>query len=249
MYSSCTHNVLIVWLWFVLAAGRFSIPTSPNNVRVRSLREVDLTKTQGGGMPCRDSKLRLSASETQYFALCSVDLFGPYVDRSKECRFWDSWVKHIAYLRIMLQSEIKVTDLVKMSALIEEHQELFAQVRGPPPHAAPTALAARCSLLTAPPEYIAGARVSEEGGWRRHQVQSALEAQAPLPAAPPPRHAATRPSSAQLGDTGVTATRATTRSSRRSPRAPISKTSASEWQTYGEFCAILNSSTERMLHF
>ena len=103
---------------------------------MRSLRECDITKTQVGGMPCRDSKLRLSAAETQYFALCSVDLFGPYIDRSKECRFWDAWVKHVEYLRIMLQSEIKVTDLVKMSVLIEEHQESFAQVRGPPPRAA-----------------------------------------------------------------------------------------------------------------
>ena len=113
-----------------------SIPTSPSNVRVRSLREVDITKCQTGGMPCRDSKLRLSAAETQYFALCSVNLFGPYVDRTKECSFWDSWVKHIEYLRIMLQPTIKVSDLVNMSALIKEHQTLFAQVRGLPPLAA-----------------------------------------------------------------------------------------------------------------
>jgi hypothetical protein len=105
-----------------------SIPTSPNNVRVRSLREVDITKCQTGGVPCRDSKLRLSAAETQYFALCSVDLFEPYIDRSKECRFWDSWVKHIEYIRIMIKSEVKVADLVKMSALIKEHQELYSQV-------------------------------------------------------------------------------------------------------------------------
>ena len=128
-----------------------SIPTSPSNVRVRSLREVDITKCQTGGMPCRDSKLRLSAAETQYFALCSVNLFGPYVDRTKECSFWDSWVKHIEYLRIMLQPTIKVSDLVNMSALIKEHQTLFAQVRGLPPLTAHRSLLQSNTLQV--PEY------------------------------------------------------------------------------------------------
>ena len=118
---------------------------------MRSLREVDITKCQTGGMPCRDSKLRLSAAETQYFALCSVNLFGPYVDRTKECSFWDSWVKHIEYLRIMLQPTIKVSDLVNMSALIKEHQTLFAQVRGLPPLTAHRSLLQSNTLQV--PEY------------------------------------------------------------------------------------------------
>ena len=79
-------------------------------------------------MPCRDTKLRMSAAETQYFALCSVDLFSPYIDRTKDCRFWDSWVKQVEYVRIIVQPSIAVDDVVKMSALIKEHQELFAKV-------------------------------------------------------------------------------------------------------------------------
>ena len=103
-----------------------SIPTSENNVRVRALREVDICKCQTGGMPCRESKLRLSAAETLYFALCSVELFADYIDRTKECRFWDSWVKQIEFVRILVQPTITISELLKASALIEEHQKLFA---------------------------------------------------------------------------------------------------------------------------
>ena len=80
-------------------------------------------------MPCRESKLRLSAAETLYFALCSVELFADYIDRTKECRFWDSWVKQIEFVRILVQPTITISELLKASALIEEHQKLFAEVR------------------------------------------------------------------------------------------------------------------------
>ena len=73
--------------------------------------------------------LRLSAAETQYFALCSVDLFEPHIDRTKECRFWNSWVKHVEYLKIIVQHEVTATELFRLDVLVMDHQHLFSQAR------------------------------------------------------------------------------------------------------------------------
>lgn len=76
--------------------------------------------------PFSDKRARYTAAETHKFALASEELLSNVVPQTEPV--WVCWMKHVEYLRVMLQESFTPQDIIKLDNLIFEHQTLFSKV-------------------------------------------------------------------------------------------------------------------------
>lgn len=77
--------------------------------------------------PLADKRARYTAAETHKFALASEALLNDLLPQTEPA--WVCWLKHVEYLRVMLQDSFTPQDILKLDNLIFEHQTLFSKVR------------------------------------------------------------------------------------------------------------------------
>lgn len=131
-------NELAAMLFYFLRKRRWGFTLEKLNARIREYdwpNDCSITLFTTGylnkgteeGKCKKGAHVHMTAGDMLIFVRHSIDLMLPLIGDTED-PLWKCWVTHVRYVRILLQHQIKSSDIIKLDRLIYEHHQCLLEL-------------------------------------------------------------------------------------------------------------------------